>query len=294
MTVPLLTVVVAVKGAPENLDEILARLGCSRSPRVQFCFACAGPPPTGLPRGENCETLEGAARALVPELWRNGILRAKADRVALMTTQCVPTSDWINALLKADLAAHVGVGGAIDLGAARGAAQRAIYLLRYSYFTPQRAAGIVADIAADNAVYRTAAIREHDDLLRNGFWEPSFHRRFARQGLSLYFNPSLLVTYCGREPPLTFVGVRFSHGREYGLSRASAAPLARRLSWVAASPLIAPLILARVIARALPRTRLRRILPSAVPWLMLFVLAWSLGEARGYLDSLLSSEKKLV
>jgi hypothetical protein len=286
MTAPLLTIVIAVKGAAENLGDIFGRLSCERHPLVQFCFACAGPPPAILPRSGNCETVEGPDRALVPELWRDGILRAKAERVALMTTQCVPDPDWIEALLRLDLVAYAGIGGAIDLGASCSGAQRAVYLLRFSAFTPQRGIGVVSDIAADNAVYRTSAILMHGDLLEKGFWEPSFHRRFAGQALKLQFDPSLLVTYCGREQPLPFMGLRFSHGREYGFSRANNAPLARRLAWVFASPLIAPLIFGRVIARAASRPRLRRTLPSALPWLMLFTVAWSIGEARGYIDAL--------
>lgn len=294
MTAPLLSVVVAVKGAAENLEAVLERLACERYPMVQFCFACAGPPPAILSQGRNCETIEGPAHALTPELWRDGILRAKAERVALVTTHCVPAPDWIEALLGADLAAHAGVGGAIDLSASCNAAQRAIYLLRFSSYVPRPDKHVVADIAADNAVYRTASIRMHGDLLEKGFWEPSFHRRFAAQGLSLLFDPSLLVAYNGREAPLAFTGQRFSHGREYGSSRANDAPFIRRLGWVCASPLIAPLIFARVIARACAYPRLRRILPSAVLWLMLFTVAWSLGEARGYVDALTSKRTKTV
>lgn len=294
MTSPLLSIVVAIQGASGNLADFLMRLDCKRHPCVQFCFVSAGPPPAALSRSDNCETIEGPVRALAPELWRDGILRAKADRVALVTTQCVPAPDWVETLLKADLAAYVGVGGAIEIGASCRAAQRAVYLLRFSAFTPQRDAGVVADIAADNAVYRTAAILMHGDLLKAGFWEPSFHRRFAGAGLKLKFDPALLVTYCGRERPLRFMGLRFSHGREYGLSRANNARLVRRLGMVFVSPLVAPLIFSRVIGRAVSNPYLRRNLPSALPWLILFTVAWSLGEARGYIDALTSTGTKAV
>lgn len=294
MNAPLLSVVIAVKGAAENLAAVLERLACARYPEVQFCFACAGAAPPILPRDSNCEILEGPARALTPELWRDGILRAKAERIALVTTQCIPAPDWIETLLRADLQVYAGVGGAIDLSASCGPAQRAIYLLRFSSYVPHKEKRVVADIAADNAIYRTASIRMHADLLEKGFWEPSFHRRFAEQGLTLLFDPSLLVAYSGREKPLRFAGQRFSHGREYGSSRANDALFIRRLGWVLASPLIAPLIFARVIARASSHPRLRRTLPSAVLWLMLFTVAWSLGEGRGYVDALISKRTKTV
>lgn len=289
MTAPQLSVVIAVKGAPANLHEVVERLDCDRRPTVQFCFACAGAAPAALPRTANCESIEGPETALVPELWRDGIHRARADRVALVTTQCIPSQDWIDRLLEADLGAHVGVGGAIDLSLSCAAPQRAVYLLRFSSFSSQRAPGVVADIAADNAVYRTAAIKAHGDLLEEGFWEPSFHRRFAREGLSLKFDPALLVTYRGAEQPSDFRRMRFTHGREYGSSRGKAVTGLRRLGFLAASPLLAPLILGRVVARALPRPPHRQALPTALPWLAIFTVAWSLGETRGYLDALFSA-----
>ncbi len=226
-------------------------------------------------------------RALIPELWRDGILRARGTRVALTTGQCIPCQGWVASLLAADLTANVGVGGLIDLDPRCSPVHKSIYLLRYLAFSPPQEARTVADIAADNAIYRRGEIMAYPRLLEKGFWEPSFHRRFAASGLSLRVNPAIRVVYYGRELSSDFARQRLEHGREYGESRSRDRPFPQRIAFLLMSPLIPVIILARVTRRAFRSTTYLLALPVALPWLLWFVGSWSVGEFSGYLKALL-------
>ena len=269
-----------------NIDEIEARLTRERFPQVQFCMVFAGAAVEQEKLADGWEVIVAQPDALVPELWRDGIKRARAEKVALTTTQCIPSPTWVAELLATDLSTYAGIGGAIDLDQRCNAVESAIYFLRYSNYAPSRSKGVVNDIAADNAVYRVADILKHADLLETGFWEPSFHRRYAALGERLKFDPALTIAYRGRERAGEFVRARLSHGREYGASRAATASPMRKLGLILASPAIPLVILGRVVCRTLGRPRMIPRLLVATPALVLFLLAWSAGEARGYLDAL--------
>lgn len=286
-----LTIVVAVKDATENLREITDRLSATTQPSVQLLFVFAGEPPQAWSAQGVNETLSASADSLVPHLWRDGIRHARGDAVALTTAQCLPAEDWVASLLAADLTQHVGVGGPIDLDQRCSPVHKAIYLLRYIAFALPQRSRTVQDIAADNAVYRRTNIMAHDDLLAQGFWEPSFHRRFAVEGLTLTMNATICVAYRGRETPGAFALQRFQHGREYGSSRSTGQPLWRRLLYLIASPILPFVILTRIVRRASRRALLAQAMLPAAPWLLWFVVSWSLGEARGYLGSIISSAR---
>lgn len=284
---PAVSIVVALKDADENLQDILDALSPQLATDVELLIVAAGDSASVAQRADpNVRILRAPDRALVPHLWRDGIRQSRGVAVALTTAHCVPCVGWVEQLRRSDLRAYAGVGGVIDLGEEPTSVQAAIYLLRYSAFASPQPARELADIAADNAVYEREAILRHADLLEAGFWEPSFHRRFAHEGRTLRLNPDLRVEYRGREAPGTFLRHRWSHGLEYGRSRAAPLPWPRRLGLLAASPLVPVVLLARILRRGREKSHLGRVTPRALPWLLAFILAWSGGEALGYIQAL--------
>jgi hypothetical protein len=278
---PRLSIVVAVKDGASNVQALLGALrGLGGNTEVILC--CAG----SADCRSDVSQFSLPAETLVPTLWSEGILRARGSRVALTTAHFVPAADWVERLQSADLDRWVGVGGAIDNDPAASARNWAIFFLRYSAFAPPLAAGETDEIAADNAVYDRAAILEHADLLRGGFWEPSFHRRFRNAGKKLALDPDLVVVHHGTVSARSFAQQRYLHGRAYGIERAERAGFRRSLLLLLTSPLVAPLLLARVIARSARRPSYRAKLLIAFPWLVRFTLAWATGEAGGYASTL--------
>lgn len=289
MSTPRLSIVVAVKDATDNLEAIAERVVASEMVEVIYVFA--GDPPQNWPAPSRARTISASAASLIPHLWRDGIEHAEGEAVALLSAHCIPDHNWCAAAFAADLHNYVGVGGTITLSTECHPLHRAIFLLRYLRFAPPQTGGAVDDIAADNAVYRRSSLLDHPDLLSQGFWEPSFHRRFKQAGLSLFLDPHMRVNYRGREKGAAFAAQRFAHGFEYGASRSSQKSLLQRLAFVAASPLAPVAIFARLVLRSSRSATYALSLLIALPWLMWFLAAWSLGEALGYVKALTSPGK---
>jgi hypothetical protein len=282
---PRLSVVIAVQRAEENLPDIVAALTPDAHPDVEFIFCHAATPPEGRRNAAgdgNVVDLYGGADALIPHLWRDGIRAATGTWVATTTAHCIPAPDWV-----ARLQAHVddpaaAIGGVLVNDAAARPVAWAIYLLRYTAFATPQAAGVVTEVAADNALYRRSLIVEHQDLLAGGFWEPGFHARFRAAGHVLRLDPALMVTHRNRYRAGEFFRQRLAHGRQFGLARAGAWPRVQRFAMLLASPLL-PLVFLRKIVRAARRHPVcsRHVLPAA-GWLLFFASAWGIGEAMGY------------
>ena len=284
---PSLSVIVAVKDGAPNVRRLLDALKDRGSTEVILCCA-----------GEQVRTDDQAviqysvpADTLVPNLWSEGIARARGSRVALTTSQFVPDANWLTRLRNADLDRWVGVGGAIENDAYASARNWAIFFLRYSAFAPPLPAGETDEIAADNAIYDRAAILEHPDLLQGGFWEPSFHRRFRAAGKKLALDPEMVVVHHGTVSARSFARQRYLHGRAYGIERAERASIARNLILLLSSPLVTPLLLARIVSRIARRPRYRARLVPALPWLLRFTFAWAMGEAGGYASTVFGSRR---
>ena len=289
MTLRPLSVVIAVQHAQANLAQILHRLAAEPEGDVEI-VVCHTAVDTDVPRlvqgHPRARALLSPPGSLIPHLWRDGILAARHAAVAVTTAHCLPAEGWLGRLRAADLASHAGVGGVFENAPDADAKAWAIFLQRYLPYAPPQAARTVRDIAADNAVYRREELLRHEALLNEGFWEPEFHARFRLAGLTLALDPSIVVVHANRYSAHQFFAQRFAHGTQFGLARGRTLGIARRCLLLALSPLL-PFLFLRKIATAAWRHPLHRarLLPS-LPWLGFFLVAWGMGEARGYLESL--------
>jgi hypothetical protein len=284
-----LSVIVGVQHAQQNLPDIVRALRPAARVGVEmiFCHTPADPEVAAL-TGDDGQIKIVCCRegSLIPHLWRDGILAARGERVGTTTAHCIPAADWVDAALAVDLEQAAVVAGTIESDPQADAKGRAIFLQRYAAFAPPQQKHEVHDPAADNALYRRSDLLRHPDLLRRGFWEPSFHARFRAEGLRLELDPSLRVTHRNRYAALQYIRQRLAHGREFGFTRAMKRSVPHRLLLLILSPGVFPLMLSRILRRTLRNTALRR--QPATVWclLPLFVLAWAAGEASGYLASL--------
>jgi hypothetical protein len=284
-----LSIVIGVQHAQENLPDIMRVLRPAAHPRIEvlICYTPDDPDvPTLAGSGGMVRIICGAKGSLIPHLWRDGILAARGERVATTTAHCIPAADWIETLLSADLRQFAALGGVFenDPNASRKACS--IFLLRYATLAQPQARREYYNIAADNAVYRRTDLLRHHDLLRRGFWEPSFHHRFLASGLKIGLEPDLRVVHRNQYSTRQFIRQRLAHGREFGLARASSRRLLQRLLLVLLAPGIFPVLMSRIALTALRKSELRAQLGAALPWLSIFALAWSVGEASGYIVNL--------
>lgn len=280
-----LSVVVAVQQAEQNLPDILTALDPASHAGVEFIF-CVPASGAGFPCDaavhSNVSILRCARDSLIPALWKEGILAATADRVALTTAHCVPEPDWVKTLLAIDMTTTPAVGGVITNDRAANARSWAIYLLRYIPFSPPLPGAEVMEIAADNALYRRQDILRNADILEDGFWEPSFHKRFQQAGFPLVLNSRLRVIHRNCYTTRQFFEQRLAHGKAFGMSRCEDISDGKRRLLMLLSPLIPFVFLAKICLRVVKKRRYAGKLLRSFPWLLIFLTAWGLGEAKGY------------
>ncbi|HEV2854309.1 MAG TPA: hypothetical protein VHC97_16060 [Thermoanaerobaculia bacterium] len=222
---------------------------------------------------------------LVPQLWGLGIERSGAPLVALATACCIPEDGWLASLLRTvrEQPRNAGWGGPIDGPAGGRPLDWAVYFSRYSAYLPPVAGREADEIPGDNAVYRRLDLEQDWSPQDGGFWETLVHRRLRARGQTLWMAPDAVMRLGPSPGARAFARDRYHHGRHFGSTRPAASPLARWLR-AASAPALAPLLLFRIGRRVARHRRdwLSRYL-RALPWLAVFIAAWSLGEMNGYL-----------
>lgn len=284
---PRLSIVIAVHGGLERLPPLLTALRAQWESDVEVlvCFPSGYDVPKVCRNEEWVTPVEAPAQSLVPHLWRDGILRAEAPRVALTLVHCLPGPRWVERLCAVDLDTYAGIGGSIENHPDSDSRGWAIFFLRYLRWAPPFDFCEMDDIPGDNAVYVRRVLLEHAHAFSEGFWEPEVHARLRRQGRRLAIDPELRVTHANGYGTLEFARQRIAHGRRFGRDRAIGMPRGRRLLVAALAPAV-PLVLgSRIVRAALRKPGARRPLLRALPHLAFFLGAWALGEARGGLDA---------
>jgi glycosyltransferase involved in cell wall biosynthesis len=220
---------------------------------------------------------------LVPELWKIGIELSGGRTVAFTTANFIPAKNWISelrALLHSD---HAAIGGVFEKSMPDKISQWAIYFLRYAAYLPSIPPRSASQLAADNAVYQRWVFEKYAELIEGGFWEHPVNRRLRADGYSLFLTPALKVSMGYFSQPGAFFHQRFLHGRMFGAERASEASTLRRLLYILTSPLIPFVLLARVSRNVLKNNAHIIEFFLSLPWILFYLLGWSLGELTGYL-----------
>jgi len=281
---PTISIVVGVQYAQENLPAILSaiRSGATTDIEVLLCHAENDLVDPAFAKEPDVRIIACKNDAVIPELWRDGIVAARANKVAILSAHCIPDRGWLDAAIGLDLTQCAGYGGPIRNSAGSDTTGLAIHLLRYFAFCEIPVARPTVNIAADNSVYDRAEIVACADLLPLGFWEPSYHNKFRARGLELRLTPELRATHTNQYTVRQFMAQRRYHGRAFGRARGLAAPVWRRWLMLAFSPAAFPIHAAKLTARIMKTPVLRTSFWRAAPEFYLFMANWSLGEIAGY------------
>jgi glycosyltransferase involved in cell wall biosynthesis len=227
--------------------------------------------------------------ALIPQLWTVGIRETSGEVVAITTAHCVPERDWLSQIRKAHREPVPAIGGAIENDVSAGLVDWAVYFSRYSpYMLPFRQR-FVTDIAGDNASYKREYLVRFQETWRDGFWEPAVHAELKGAGFRLLLVPSIVIRHKKSFSFLSFLKQRFQHGIKFGEERASHFSIPKRLLYLVLSPAIPLIFWVRITRQVMRRRRHLGKLLVAFPILVLFLLAWSFGEVRGYLRGLMTA-----
>ena len=218
---------------------------------------------------------------------------ARGEILMLTEDHCVPEPQWVARLDAALVAGRSAAGGPIDTWDGAPPSVWAFYFLDFFRYTTPVAEGITPALSICSVAYRRAHLEAIRDSWATGFHETEVHKRLRSHG-PLWMEPKARVT--------TLRNVRFGgamaecygQGRLFASKRTELVSPARRLFYLALSPLLPPLLLFRRVQRGLSDREISRKFWPALPALIAMILAWSIGEAMGYLTKRPPNKLKLA
>jgi hypothetical protein len=258
--------------AQPEVDEIVVADCSPVNPETEFAADFPG-----------VRFVRSPGRKRVPELRWGALAEVQGEIVGALESRCVPAPDWGRRMLR-EHAAHPEtpvVGGPVAPGPSRAAFDLGLYFCEYGAFAPPVREGPAAALSGANLCYKRAALEQNRDLLDTGAWETFLHERWLAQGRQ----PRLCgatITFHNTMTPGVALRQRYHYGRGYAAERAIYQAGARRLLYVAASPLL-PLLLSVRLARQALSKGMGCAFARALGWVLALNLAWSAGEAVGYL-----------
>jgi glycosyl transferase family 2 len=224
-----------------------------------------------------------APETTVPLLRAAGAARARGSAVALLEDACTVAAGWCEAMLGAHRLPHAAVGGPVDYWSEATPLDWAVYLYDYGAFAPPCAAGTTRALSGLNFSCKRAALERFGDSARDGIHEATIQAALLGRGDSLYLEPGALVVHRKHYDGPAARRHAFHLARSYAARRVAGAGWPVRLGRFATTLVLPLVLLARVVRQSAGRPRLRRALRPASGWLLVLLVAQSLGEAAGYL-----------
>lgn len=216
----------------------------------------------------------------VPLMRTQGITHSQGEVIALLEDDCVVNDGWCQAVMRAHQRAYDAIGGPIEPGNYQRRLDWAIYFCEYARFMSPFS-GRVSALPGNNVSYKRgllSQVREDE-----GFYEVFFHWQLQQAGKTLWAEPGLAVSNVNHWSWRHVSAVPCHHGRAFAGMRALNFAQGRRCLYAGLS-LALPLVKTiRVAREVIARKRYIQQFFFALPWILLFMLNWSLGEFRGYL-----------
>jgi hypothetical protein len=282
--------IVAISGEP-HLERCLSAL--SHQPKApQFDVLVAAAPRLGemarvRQRFPDVEITVCQDAKSPLDLAARVVTAARGEVILLTEDHCVPENDWVEILTRTINRTGSAVGGAIDPldPETMTAFDWAFYYVDFYRYQTPLTAGIADSLSVCNVAYRRSSLESLKEPWRTTFHETRIHTALTRQGPPSWMEPRARIRAGRRVHRRDALRERYSFGRYYACRRVEPPRRATRI-WLALGSPVLPLLLIGRMARASMRDdRTARRFLRSLPDLAALVLAWSLGEALGYLTA---------
>jgi hypothetical protein len=213
-----------------------------------------------------------------------GLAAAAGDLVAILEDRGVPRPNWARTIVALHgQIPHAVIGGAIE-NRRDTLLHWAVYFCDFNRYQRPFEAGPRSYVSDVNIGYKRRALDATAALWRGRYHETTVHWALQRAGETLYLTPELVVDQW--RSPLRFgslLNERFAWGRLFAYTRAVELTTVKRLALAVLAPLLPLVLLVRhTRLQAAKRVSFGRFL-AASPIIFALLLAWSFGEALGYL-----------
>jgi hypothetical protein len=217
-----------------------------------------------------------------------GVRHARAPLVALAEDHCFPEPGWAQALINAHQGPWAVVGPVVRNANPATTVSWCDFVIGYGpwmYPWPDPSeAQCMPFLPGHNSCYKRSVLLEYGDQLEDMLdSETVLHLDLARRGHQLRIEPEARAAHTNFAILSSFLPVQFYGGRVFGATRSAAWPLARRLLYCVASPLIPAVRLWRCVRELARPGRPLKLAPRILPLLSLGLALDGLGQMAGYL-----------
>ncbi len=208
---------------------------------------------------------------------------ATAPIVAFTEDHSFPEPGWAAALLESFGSGYAVVGPVVENGNPRSAVSRANFLLEYGEWMPPGRRDAHDHLPGHNSAYRRELLLHRGDRLTSLLEAESvLHWELVGEGHRITQAPRARTRHVNFSRFAPSLALRYHLGRQFAARRAERWPLATRLAYAAAFPVVALVRTGRV-ARMAAASAERASVLTALPMVALLVLVASVGESVGYL-----------
>jgi len=206
---------------------------------------------------------------------------ATAPFVAVIEDHVHVPAGWAERLLSAVGDGDRVVGGAIENHAASRLSDSAAFLCEYSHLLPPIPAGTVASLTGNNVIYPRRLLEQFREAVQPDRWEDHLHETMRRGGVELVCHPDIVVGHKKHFGVAEYAGQRYLYSRGYAAGRSNKWSMSRRLAYGAAALALPPVLFWRFASRIWPKRDFRGLLVRSTPLILIYVVAWALGETAG-------------
>jgi hypothetical protein len=218
---------------------------------------------------------------------------ARAPSVAVIEDHVQVRPGWAHSLLNARRGSAV-IGGSVANAATTKLVDWAAFLCEYSHLLPPLPSGPAEWVTGNNTLYDRATLIANRDVTHAGRWENHLHDTLREAGIDLISHPEIIVDHKKHYTFWEYFTQRYLYSRSYAGTRLSDATLQRRLVMGIGALALPPVLLFRVVSRCLRKEVSRSLVWRSMPYLVLFVSAWGIGEVVGSLRGAGDSLEKVT
>lgn len=229
-----------------------------------------------------CRIVFAPSGAGVPLLRGLGLAEATGEWVAITEDHCVADPGWLDALLAARHPEVQVLGGSMGNARRERGTDWGAFFAEYGFYgvTGRGRAGLAPLITEANAAYHRSVVAMVAEWATAGSWENVIHDRLVAGGSRFRLVPAARVRQNLTYRLGAFCRDRFQHGRAYAATRSAGLSPGKRLALLARTPVLPAVLALRVFRSVDPEER--RFWRRGLLTMLVFLSAWSWGEAVGY------------
>lgn len=226
-----------------------------------------------------------SADTTIPQMRSLAFDRATAPTVAVIEDHVLVPPGWAQEMVSARSDGVRVVGGTLVNAATERTVDWAAFLCEYSHVLTQLTPGPADWLVGNNTSYERTLLDEFRGTVRTGRWENVLHDAMKQRGVVLWCAPDIVVLHKKHYTVGEYTSQRFLYARAFAADRMDGYQgipgVVRRVLYGAAAGALPPVLYARIVSRVWKSGLHRRELLRSLPLLMLFVVAWGVGEMAG-------------